>query len=316
MQDERFRRLAQASGEGLFILSEGRILDANHIAGGLLGFNPEEYQGKEFVSLFVEKDRPAVAEHVSAPDNTPFETEVNKKDRSMLPVEVQARSVLYHENPMTVVSMRDIARRVQEASSSAAQLKTARQALEGAIHALSLSVALRDPFAAGHGEGVAELAAAIAEEMGWESERVEGLRLTGTIHDIGKIGLPTEILSKPGKISDAERMLVENHPQIGYEMLKDVKFPWPVAQFVLQHHERMNGTGYPAGLSGDNILPEARILAVADIVDAMTSDRSYRPAQGLENALEEITRNKGSLYDPKVVDAAVKVIEKRGYPFN
>ena len=156
-------------------------------------------------------------------------------------------------------------------------------------------MALRDPFAAGHGEGVAELAAAIAEEMGFPEEKVEGMRLIGTVHDIGKVSIPAEILSKPGKISDAERMLVENHPQTGFEILKGIKFPWPVAQIVLQHHERMNGTGYPAGLSGENILLEARIMAVADTVDAMVSDRSYRPAHDLESA--------------------VKVITQRGYPF-
>jgi putative nucleotidyltransferase with HDIG domain len=162
---------------------------------------------------------------------------------------------------------------------------------------------------------VAELASAIAQEMGFPQEKSEGLRLIGAVHDIGKITIPAEILSKPGKISDAERMLVEIHPQTGYEILKDIKFPWPVAQIVLQHHERMNGTGYPAGLAGENILLEARIMAVADTVDAMVSERSYRPAHDLESAVKEITANKGTLYDAKVVDAAVKVINQRGYPF-
>lgn len=314
MSDERFRRLAQASVEGLFILKDGVILDANHVAGGMLGYVPTDYQGKEFTGFVSEKDKPTIQKLVAAPNNIPFEAEVLKKDTKTLPVELQIRSVLYQDNPMTVIAMRDVSQRAAQPAGEE-KLRTAQQALDGTIHALSLSVALRDPFAAGHGEGVASLAVAIAEEMGWEDEKLEGLRLTGTIHDIGKIGLPAEILSKPGKISDAERMLVENHPQIGYEILKDIEFPWPVAQIVLQHHERMNGTGYPAGLSGDNILPEAKILAVADIVDAMTSDRSYRPARGLENALEEIKRNKGTLYDPKVVEAAVKVIDRKGYPF-
>jgi PAS domain S-box-containing protein/putative nucleotidyltransferase with HDIG domain len=314
MRDERCRRLAQASVEGLFILKDGVILDSNHVAGGMLGIKPSDYQGNEFIGFVAEKDRSPVQKLVAAPNNVPFETAVYKKDSKLLPVEIQVRSVLYQDNPMTVVAMRDISQRTEQAASSEEKLQTAQQALDGAIHALSLSVALRDPFAAGHGEGVATLAAAIAEEMGMAREKIEGLRLTGTIHDIGKIGLPAEILSKPGKISDAERMLVENHPQIGYQILKEIKFPWPVAQIVLQHHERMNGTGYPAGLSGDNILPEARILAVADIIDAMTSDRSYRPARGLENAVEEITRNKGTLYDPKVVEAAVKVLDRKGYP--
>jgi putative nucleotidyltransferase with HDIG domain len=212
--------------------------------------------------------------------------------------------------------MRDISERKKRAVAEKETAGMFRDALGGSIRALSLTLALRDPFAAGHGEGVAELAAAIAQEMGFPEDKVEGMRLTGTVHDIGKISIPAEILSKPGRISDAERMLVENHPQTGFEILKGIKFPWPVAQIVLQHHERMNGTGYPAGLSGENILLEARIMAVADTVDAMVSERSYRAAHDLESAVKEITSNKGTLYDPKVVDAAVKVINQRGYPFN
>ncbi len=314
-RDERFARLAQASIEGIFILQEGLIMDSNHAAGTLLGFKPSEFQGQAFFSLFDDKAKPEVEKYLKESGNAPFESEIRKKTGLLVPVELQKRSLLIQEIPVTIVAVRDVSERKKLAAAELDKTVMYKDALSGSIRALSLSLALRDPFAAGHGEGVAELSVAIAQELGLPEDRVEALRLTGTVHDIGKINLPAEILSKPGKISDAERTLIESHPKTGSEILKDIKFPWPVSQFVLQHHERMNGSGYPAGLSGEKILLEARILAVADIVDAMVSDRSYRAAHGLENAVDEITKNKGTLYDPKVVDAAVKVISRRGYPF-
>jgi len=315
-KDERSRRLAQASVEGLFILQDGLIMDANHVSGTMLGCKSAEFQGQGFASLFESKARPAVEKYLKEMEKKPLETGIRKKTGAVFPVEIQVRSMQYQDVPVTVVAMRDISERKKRAVAEKETAGMFRDALGGSIRALSLTLALRDPFAAGHGEGVAELAAAIAQEMGFPEDKVEGMRLTGTVHDIGKISIPAEILSKPGRISDAERMLVENHPQTGFEILKGIKFPWPVAQIVLQHHERMNGTGYPAGLSGENILLEARIMAVADTVDAMVSERSYRAAHDLESAVKEITSNKGTLYDPKVVDAAVKVINQRGYPFN
>jgi PAS domain S-box-containing protein/putative nucleotidyltransferase with HDIG domain len=314
-RDERFSRLAQASIEGLFILQHGKIMDSNHAAGTLLGFKPSEFQGQGFVSLVNDKARPGVEKYLNGSGSAPFETEIRNKAGLAVPVELQKRSVLIQEVPVTIVAVRDVSERKKTAAAESEKAGVFKDALSGSIRALSLSLALRDPYAAGHGEGVAELAAAIAQEMGLPEDKVEGLRLTGTVHDIGKINLPAEILSKPGKISDAERTLVENHPQTGADILKDIRFPWPVSQIVLQHHERMDGSGYPAGLSGKQILLEARILGVADIVDAMVSDRSYRPAPGLEDAVEEITQNKGTLYDADVVDAAVRVINQRGYPF-
>ncbi len=314
-RDERFRRLAQASVEGLFLMKDGVILDANHVVGSVLGLKPSDYQGKPFSDFVNPGDKAKVEKFLTGSQAKSLEITFPKKGADQVPVELEMRSVQYQAVPLTVVAVRDMTQRKKQEDQGQKYLKIYQNAFMGSIRAHSLSIALRDPYAAGHGEGVAELACAIAQEMGLPEDTVEGLRLTGTIHDIGKIGLPSEILSKPGRISDAERMMVENHPQTGYEILKDIKFPWPVAQFVLQHHERMNGTGYPSGLSGDNILLESRILAVADTVDAMLSERSYRPARVLENAVEELTKNKNTLYDAKVVEAALKVIDKRGYPF-
>lgn len=189
-----------------------------------------------------------------------------------------------------------------------------RQALEGTIKTLTFTAETRDPYTAGHQRRVADLARAIAQGMGLSENEVDGIRMAGRVHDLGKIGIPSEILSKPGKLSNIEFELIKSHPRAGYEILKGVEFPWPVADIVLQHHERINGTGYPGKLKGTEILSEARILAVADVVEAMASHRPYREALGLNAGIAEIKKNRGVLYDEKAVDACLKVIEK-GFKF-
>lgn len=191
-----------------------------------------------------------------------------------------------------------------------------RKGLEDTVLAISAMVEMRDPYTAGHEQRVAELAAAIATEMGLPADRVYGIHLAGSIHDLGKIQVPAEILSKPGRLNEVEYRLVKQHPQIGYEILKNIEFPCPVAQMVLQHHERLDGSGYPRGLKGGEILPEARILSVADVVEAMASHRPYRPGIGLPAALEEIGRNRGVLYDPDAVDACLRLFREKNYEFN
>jgi PAS domain S-box-containing protein len=188
-----------------------------------------------------------------------------------------------------------------------------RQTLRGAVDAISRAVELRDPYTAGHQRRSADLARAIAVELGLDAERVEAVRTAGSIHDIGKLKVPAEILIKPGRLTPIEFGLVKLHPRTGFEVLRPVEFPWPLAEIVLQHHERMDGSGYPSGLGGDRILLEARILGVADVVEAMASHRPYRPALGLEAALEELQRNRARLYDGQVVDACRRVLVERGY---
>jgi PAS domain S-box-containing protein/putative nucleotidyltransferase with HDIG domain len=183
------------------------------------------------------------------------------------------------------------------------------------VDSLAAALETRDPYTAGHQKKVACLATAIAKEMGLSADKVEGVHVAGTLHDIGKIFVPSEILSKPGKISEIEYKLVQSHSQAGYEIIKNIEFPWPIAEIVLQHHERMNGSGYPQGLTGENILLEARILAVADVVEAISAHRPYRPALGIDVGLEEITKNKGILYDPEVVDACLILFKEKGYIF-
>jgi len=203
----------------------------------------------------------------------------------------------------------DLERMVAERTS---QLK---EALDGIIHAIASTVEIRDPYTAGHQLRVAGLAFAIAREMGFSKAQAEGVRVAGTIHDLGKISVPAEILSRPGLLTEMEFEIIKTHPQAGYDILKDMKFPWPLARIVLQHHERMDGSGYPQGLSGENTLMEARILAVADVVEAMASHRPYRPALGIDVALKKISKNKGVLYDPEVVDACLKVFTENSFRF-
>ncbi|MBI5660309.1 MAG: PAS domain S-box protein [Nitrosomonadales bacterium] len=188
-----------------------------------------------------------------------------------------------------------------------------RKGLEGTVQAIAAMVELRDPYTAGHQRRVAQLAAAIAVELGLPEERVRGIHLAGTIHDLGKIQTPAEILSKPGKLSATEFNLIKDHPQNGYEILKGIAFPWPIAQMVWQHHEKLDGSGYPQGLKGEEILLEARILSVADVVEAMSSHRPYRPGLGTDAAMAEIGRGRGGRYDPDAVDACVRLFREKGY---
>ncbi|HEY40727.1 MAG TPA: HD domain-containing protein [Dehalococcoidia bacterium] len=181
------------------------------------------------------------------------------------------------------------------------------EAMDGIIHAMSLVVETRDPYTAGHQRRVADLAAAIARTMGLSEWAIRGIRVAGLLHDVGKLSVPSEILTKPGKLNQTEFDIIKSHSQVSYNILELIEFPWPVKQAILQHHERLDGSGYPDGLSGDDVILDARILGVADVVEAISSHRPYRPALGLEYAMKEITSKKGTLYDPKVVDACVKL---------
>ena len=188
-----------------------------------------------------------------------------------------------------------------------------RGSLERTIEAIAATLERRDPYTAGHERGVADLAVAIGREMGLSESVCEGLHFGALIHDLGKIQVPAEILSKPSRLSRIEYELVKAHPEVGYDILKGIDFPWPVLQMVLQHHERLDGSGYPLGLGGDKIILEARVLAVADVVEAMASHRPYRPGFGFEKALDEIERNRGKLYDAQAVDACVRLFRDRNY---
>jgi putative nucleotidyltransferase with HDIG domain len=208
---------------------------------------------------------------------------------------------------------RAVAARVRTEKKLKTGVERLKRSLEKTIIAIAAVTEIRDPFTAGHQKRVARLAGAIAKEMGLSQPRIERLRLAAMVHDIGKIHVPTEILMKPLHLSDPEFNIIEAHPQIGHDILYGIEYSRPIAKIVLQHHELLDGSGYPQGLAGDDITLEARILVVADVVEAMASHRPYRPAHGIGKALEEILHHKGTLYDPHVVDACVTVFYEREF---
>ncbi|MBI5605141.1 MAG: HD domain-containing protein [Deltaproteobacteria bacterium] len=210
---------------------------------------------------------------------------------------------------------RDITDRKQAEGKIIEEAEKLQKALAGIIQAMAATVEAKDPYTAGHQRRVADLAQAITDEMGLSEDQINGVRMAGVIHDLGKISVPAEILSKPTQLTEIEFSLIKVHPQTGYEILKEIEFPWPIAEMVWQHHERINGSGYPQGLKGEEILPEAKILAVADVVEAIASHRPYRPAHGIETALEEIAKQKGILFDPEVVEVCLRLFREDKFRF-
>ncbi len=188
-----------------------------------------------------------------------------------------------------------------------------RKSLGATIRAMSATVEARDPYTAGHQRRVADLARAIATEMKLSRDQIDGIRLAGMIHDLGKISVPSEILTKPTRLTKLELELIRTHSEAGYNILKDIEFPWPIARIVLEHHERIDGSGYPKGLKGEEILLESKIISIADVVEAISSNRPYRPAFGIEPALEEIAKNSGILYDAKASEACLKIFREKQY---
>jgi putative two-component system response regulator len=205
----------------------------------------------------------------------------------------------------------ELEKRVTERTAQLRQtMEKLGKTLDGVIDTIAYTIEMRDPYTSGHQRRVANLVYGISKELMLPEDQIYGLRMACLIHDIGKINVPSEILSKPRKLSEVEFGLIKTHPLIGYEIVKRIEFPWPIAEIIYQHHERIDGSGYPRGLSGQQILLEAKILGVADVVEAMSSHRPYRPALGLDKAIDEVSRNKGILYEPRVVDACLETLRK------
>ena len=224
----------------------------------------------------------------------------------------QRAAELVQSNRLLKIEVENRKRMQQELQVSFESLK---KAMHSTIQAISMTVEKRDPYTSGHQQRVANLAKAIAKELKLPESQIESIYLAAGIHDIGKIALPAEILVKPIPLSDIEISLIQAHAQAGYDILKGIEFPWAIADIVLQHHERLDGSGYPAGLTGDDIVFEARIICVADVVETMASHRPYRPSIGMDKALEEIADNSGVLYDPQVVDACLKIFREKDFSF-
>ena len=239
------------------------------------------------------------------------------KDGSKKWCEVTAIFSADHDkHPHGIIGVtRDISERKQAEEKLQRSYEKLRETMIATVNTLASTVEMRDPYTAGHQRRVTILACAMAEEIGLTEEQFDGLRMAGLVHDIGKFSVPVEILNKPGRISETEFNIIKQHSQAGYNILKEIEFPWPVAQIVLQHHERLDGSGYPLGLKNGGIMLEAKILAVADVVEAMASHRPYRPALGIDAALEEITRNQGILYEPEIVDVCKRLFTEKGFAF-
>jgi len=315
--EERYRSVVENAHDAIYIITEDNFQYANPAFEKLTGWKKKELCNKDFnfwkivhpddIKLIKKRKE---AGKKSKENYSNFEFRIISMDGEVKTVDANTIMIGNERAVKEIGILRDITERMLAEEERKRSFERLRVSLEETVDALASAQEMRDPYTAGHQKRVTELACAIARELGLTDEQVEGLRLAGLIHDVGKIRVPGEILSNPGKLSELDFKMIETHPKVGYEILKNIEFPYPVAQIVLQHHERMDGSGYPAGLKGEEILIEARILAIADVVEAMASHRPYRPARGVDKALEEISKNKNILYDPQVVDACMKVLSK------
>ena len=319
--EEKYRNILENIEDGYFEVDlAGNFTFFNSSHCRIFGYPREEIQGVNY-RVFIDAEnakkvfRTFNEVYVTGIPRKGFEWETIRKDGARTYIEVSVSLIARPGEKPT--GFRGIARNVTERKRAEEQLRESleqlRRAMQTTIQVLVMAVEIKDPYTAGHQRRMTNLARTMATEMGLPPEKIEGLRMAGVIHDIGKITLPTEILSKPTKLSAIEFSLIREHVRLGYDILKDVESPWPLAEIVLQHHERMDGSGYPRGLKGEEILIEARILAVADVVEAMASHRPYRPALGLDAALEEIEKNRGLLYDSHAVDTCLRVFREKGY---
>ena len=313
-----FRSVVQQNIAAIFMVDGGRFLFANPRACEILGYAPGELDGKEVLLLIAEEDRADVAEMMRAVLAGEVESvERNltglRKDGGRADIGARATRALVDNRPMVLGVAQDIGERKKAQEEIQRYMRKLERAMMATVEAVSAMVELRDPYTSGHERRVGELAAALGEELGLPAETITGLRMTGYVHDIGKISVPAEILSKPGRLTEIEFEIIKTHARSGYDILKNVEFPWPLPEVILQHHERLDGSGYPQHLKGEAIILEARILAVADVVESMASHRPYRPALGIDKALEEIAQNSGKFYDPDVAGACIRLFREKGY---
>lgn len=316
--EEKYRSLVERANDGIALIQDGLIKFINPYLVRLSGYTPEEILNTPFRKYVATDDFPLAARRYNQRmegENIPsiYELTIKRKDGQKIVVEVNASFILFQGRPADFIIIRDISERKKAETELHKLLEKLRRAMGATIQALNMAVERRDPYTAGHHRRVADLARTLATEMSLPRERIEGLRMAASIHDLGKISIPTEILSKPSELNETEMAWLKSHPRIGYEILKTIEFPWPIAEIVLQHHEKMDGSGYPQGLQGEDILLEARILCVADVIEAMVSHRPYRPAYTLDDSLLEIKKNKGVFYDCDVVETCLRLFKKKKY---
>lgn len=321
--EQRFMDVLYSSPDAVLLIDGEKFVDCNEATARILGYSsrdmflkthpselspPTQPDGRNSFEKANEMMRAALDRGFNQ-----FEWEHRRANGEVFPVEVSLTSIVHHGKNVIHCMWRDLTERKRMEEELQSTLEGLRKAVGTTIQVMVSAVEVRDPYTAGHQLRVAGLAGAIATEMGLSQATIEALRMAGPIHDIGKLSIPAEILSKPTKLSEIEFSLIKEHSRSGYKMLKDVESPWPLAEIVYQHHERMDGSGYPRNLKGDQILMEARIMAVADVVESMASHRPYRPGLGIDAALEEIEKNKGTHYDNAVADACLRLFREKGF---
>jgi PAS domain S-box-containing protein len=316
--EEKYRLVVENAKEAILITRDAKIVFVNRAAIDMIGYSEEILTPKPFADFIHPDDRNMVADHYirrMKEEEVPavYSFRLLSQDGTVKWVELTVAVIQWKGRLATLNFLKNITERKQMEDERKQSFERMRNALKATVHSISLTVEKKDPYTSGHQQRVSDLARLIAIEMGLSTEQQDFIRTAANIHDIGKIAIPSEILSKPAKLTALEYNLIKTHAQSGYDILKDIEFPWPVADVVLQHHERLDGSGYPQGIKGTNILLEARILAIADVVEAMSSHRPYRPAKGIEAAMEEISSNKGVLYDVDAVDACLKLFQEKGY---
>jgi len=310
--ENRYRSLIEQSAEGIYVwdLETRKIQEANSQFLQLLGYTQEELADlfiEDIVAL--ERDQlDSLIESLKQGFSVCGQRLYRAKDGSLIEVEVSVSPVTLGQSKVCLVNVRDVRERNKAARAITQSIENLKRTLKETVNALVTVTEKRDPYTAGHMQRVAEIAVQIGKELNLSPKQLEALDMAARLHDIGKIYVPSDILNKPGRLTEAEMTIIRSHPEVSYEILNKIPFEVSIADIVRQHHERYNGSGYPDGLKGEEILIEARILAVADVLEAMASHRPYRPALGLDQALEEIKRNQGTLYDPQVVQAALKVM--------
>jgi PAS domain S-box-containing protein/putative nucleotidyltransferase with HDIG domain len=299
---------------------KGKFIEVNKAMEEITGYSRDELMKIDVVKIWTDIEEGAYfTNEVSITDwKVPRELQLTRKDGKKVFVSNTIVAIRFDSGIIQYFDgiLEDITERKRTQMQVQQSLQQLQKTIKEIIEAMAYIGEVRDPYTAGHQRRVAHLSSDIARSMGLRNEQYEGLTMAAFVHDIGKILVPSDILSKPGKLTKPEFDMLKDHTRVGYEILKTIDFPWPIAKIVLQHHERMDGSGYPAGLNGDQIIIEARILAVADVVEAMSSHRPYRPALGIDKALEEINLNRGSLYDSTVVDACTNLFADKTYGLN
>jgi len=322
ISEVKYATLVEKGNDGIVVVQDEKLSFVNSRAAELLGrpvsdligTSVADFIAPEHIELALTRNRARLA---GKPAGGSYEIDLVMGNGSRLPVEISAAVIDFQGRPASMAFVHDITERKKKDEALVDSEKRLREAYlrlrdvqEGTIGAIATMAEMRDPYTSGHQRRVARLACAIAAELGLADDRISGLATGGLLHDIGKVQIPSDILIKPGRLNAIEFEMIKSHSQAGYQILKSIPFPWPIADMIVQHHERLDGSGYPAGLAGERIILEARILGVADVIEAMASHRPYRAALGIDAALEEISKNSGKLFDPDVVAACLKIFSR------